>query len=60
MGPMFRHFQQDPPPAEIMRSRAPGVFAWVGRMWNAKAVDAGSGSLDRVDEPIERCAAGGG
>lgn len=36
MGPMFRHFGQDPTPAEIMRNRAPGVFAWVARMWNAR------------------------
>jgi glutathione S-transferase len=36
-GPMFRHFSQDPTPAEIMRETAPAVFEWVGRMWNAKA-----------------------
>ena len=36
-GPMFRHFSQDPTPAEIMRLRAPAVFEWVGRMWNARA-----------------------
>ncbi len=36
-GPMFRHFSQDPTPAEIMRQRAPAVFAWVGRLWNARA-----------------------
>lgn len=36
MGPMFRHFSQDPTPAEIMRQRAPAVFEWVGRMWNAR------------------------
>lgn len=35
-GPMFRHFSQDPTPAEIMRQQAPAVFEWVGRMWNAK------------------------
>lgn len=37
MGPMFRHFGQDPTPAALMRERAPDVFAWVGRVWNAKA-----------------------
>jgi hypothetical protein len=36
-GPMFRHFSQDPTPAQIMRETAPGVFEWVGRMWNARA-----------------------
>ena len=38
MGPMFRHFGQDPTPAEIMRQRAPLVFEWVARMWHAEAV----------------------
>ncbi len=35
MGPMLRHFGQDPTPAEIMRDTAPLVFEWVARMWNA-------------------------
>jgi len=35
--PIFRHFSQDPTPAEIMRRRAPGVFAWQARLWNARA-----------------------
>lgn len=38
MGPMFRHFGQDPTPAEIMRSRAPLVFEWVARMWRAERI----------------------
>ncbi len=37
MGPMFRHFSIDPTPARIMRERAPAVYEWVARMWNAKA-----------------------
>ncbi len=37
MGPMFRHFGQDPTPSEIMRERAPAVYAWVARMWNVRA-----------------------
>ncbi len=37
MGPMFRHFSLDPTPARIMRERAPAVYEWVARMWNAKA-----------------------
>lgn len=36
MGPMFRHFSQDPTPAEIMRNQAPCVYEWVARMWNVK------------------------
>jgi glutathione S-transferase len=37
MGPMFRHFGQDPTPADIMRNRAPLVFEWVARMWSARS-----------------------
>lgn len=33
---MFRHFALDPTPARIMRERAPAVYAWVARMWNAR------------------------
>jgi len=33
---MFRHFSLDPTPAKLMRNRAPGVFEWVARMWNAR------------------------
>jgi glutathione S-transferase len=40
MAPMFRHFSQDPVPAEIMRTRAPAVYAWVARMWDTKPDDA--------------------
>lgn len=36
MGPMLRHFGQDPTPAEIMRDKAPRVFDWLSRMWNAR------------------------
>lgn len=34
---MFRHFGLDPTPAMIMRNRAPAVYEWLGRLWNAKA-----------------------
>lgn len=37
MGPMLRHFGQDPTPAEIMRNQGPAVFEWVARVWNAGA-----------------------
>ena len=36
MGPMFRHFGQDPTPQEIMRNKAPAVYEWVARMWHAQ------------------------
>jgi glutathione S-transferase len=35
-GPMFRHFGCDPTASAIMRDRAPGVYAWVARVWNAR------------------------
>jgi glutathione S-transferase len=35
-GSMFRHFASDPVPARLMRDRAPGVYEWVARMWNAR------------------------
>lgn len=34
MGPMLRHFGQDPTPQEIMRNEGPAVYAWVARVWN--------------------------
>lgn len=33
---MFRHFGLDPTPSDIMRERAPAVWAWVARTWNAR------------------------
>ncbi|RIL05249.1 MAG: glutathione S-transferase family protein [Proteobacteria bacterium] len=33
---MFRHFALDPTPAALMLARAPGVFEWVARTWNAR------------------------
>jgi glutathione S-transferase len=41
---MFRHFSIDPTPARIMRNRAPAVYEWVARMWNARADRIGTGS----------------
>jgi glutathione S-transferase len=35
MGPMLRHFGQDPTPADLMRDSAPNVAAWVMRVWSA-------------------------
>lgn len=33
---MFRHFGIDPTASALMRGRAPGVYAWVARVWNAR------------------------
>jgi len=33
---MFRHFSLDPTPSVIMQERAPAVFEWVSRLWNAR------------------------
>jgi glutathione S-transferase len=48
MGPMFRHFGQDPTPAVLMRERAPEVFAWVARVWNAKATTQPPNFVDAI------------
>ena len=45
---MFRHFSQDPTPAEIMRRRAPAVFAWQARLWNARASTTSGELLSEV------------
>ena len=52
-GPMFRHFGLDPTPQRIMLERAPGVFEWVARMWNARK-DTMNG--DFIGEPDEALA----
>jgi glutathione S-transferase len=41
-GPMFRHFGNDPDPAEVMRRRAPAVYEWAARLWNATTAKLGS------------------
>ncbi|MGB5811425.1 MAG: glutathione S-transferase family protein [Polyangiales bacterium] len=51
-GPMFRHYAQDPTPSRLMEERAPQVYAWVGRMWNARASRLGDQvSLSRFSHP---------
>ena len=52
MAPMLRHFSQDPTPAEIMRERAPAVYEWVARMWNAKPAPNGPALIEAVDAPL--------
>ncbi len=36
-GSMFRHFGMDPTASTIMRDRAPEVYSWLARTWNARA-----------------------
>ena len=48
MGPMLRHFGQDPTPAGLMRNRAPAVYAWVSRVWNARTGEEASGFVDTI------------
>lgn len=43
---MFRHFALDPHSAKQMVDTAPAVYAWVGRVWNARANVEGAGTLD--------------
>jgi glutathione S-transferase len=52
VGPMFRHFAQDPTPAELMRQRAPRVYSWVARMWEARTQAENAEILSEVDAPL--------
>jgi len=49
-GPMFRHFGNDPDPAEVMRRRAPAVYEWLARLWNAGYVTCEAQPLWRWPE----------
>jgi glutathione S-transferase len=53
-GSMFRHFSLDPTPSRIMRERAPAVYEWVARLWNAR----GSQLAPPADPPAASAAAG--
>jgi len=48
--PMFRHFAQDPTPSEIMRRRAPRVYDWQARLWDARASSTHGELLQDVPE----------
>ncbi len=41
MGPFWRHFVHDPTPARLMQERAPAVFEWAARTWNARVSRSG-------------------
>jgi len=48
MGPMLRHFGQDPTPVDLMRDHAPAVYAWVSRVWNANAKEGAPEFVDTI------------
>ncbi|WP_439100269.1 glutathione S-transferase family protein [Congregibacter sp.] len=48
---MFRHFAQDPTASDIMRLRAPNVFEWQARLWNARRSEDAQ-LLDAVPEDL--------
>ena len=52
VGPMLRHFAQDPTPAELMRQRAPRLFTWVARMWEASPDPADATLIEAIDAPL--------
>lgn len=47
---MFRHFSQDPTATDHMRRRAPAVFEWQARLWNARASRTGSHFVSGLPE----------
>lgn len=49
---MFRHFSQDPTASDIMRCRAPGVFAWQARLWNARASSTQGHELEKLPSDL--------
>ena len=56
-GSMFRHFASDPAPARVMRARAPGVYEWVARLWNARPARFAARAAPRCDSRRSRRAA---
>ena len=52
MGPMLRHFSQDPVPSEVMRETAPSVYEWVARMWNTRASGKVPSLLNEPDSAL--------
>lgn len=50
MGPMLRHFGQDPTPAEIMRNEGPVVFDWLSRVWNTRGGNDSPSFLEKVPD----------
>ena len=53
MGPMLRHFSQDPTPAELMRTQAPSVYEWVARMWNLRPRQGEGALIAHIDPSLD-------
>jgi hypothetical protein len=53
IGPMLRHFGQDPTPAEIMRNGAPAFYEWMARMWNTKSSNRLPEFVDEIDDVLQ-------
>lgn len=53
MGPMLRHFGQDPTPAELMRDRAPNVAAWVMRVFSATTRNTSRRLVEGVPDDLD-------
>ena len=51
MGPFWRHFVHDPTPARLMQERAPAVFEWAARTWNARAAELGERAARSTASP---------
>lgn len=50
MGPMLRHFGQDPTPAALMRNDWPAIAEWVARVWNAHGTAGEASLVDVIPE----------
>ena len=53
IGPMLRHFGQDPTPVEIMRDSAPHVFAWVARVWSATPENTSRSLVSGIPDDLQ-------
>jgi glutathione S-transferase len=50
--PMFRHFAQDPTASDIMRLKAPRVFEWQARLWNARESQTNGALVTRLPDDL--------
>jgi glutathione S-transferase len=52
MGPLLRHFGQDPTPSDLMRDTAPNVAAWVMRVWSATPENTGAALVTGIPDDL--------
>ncbi|MBF2755873.1 MAG: glutathione S-transferase [Gammaproteobacteria bacterium AqS3] len=50
---MFRHFGEDPTASAIMRRRAPRVFEWQARVWNARTSDIDGAPVNDLPDDLD-------